>query len=190
MRSSSADGLRRCSSGLLLVPLVAALGLVAASSAATPAKPLGPRRRARPRGTPTACSSSSRERLRSGGGSLRRAGATLVEHDLQIWALPPRTARRLLPALVSRGLARRIEADRSLRVLSSGAGQAVLPGSQWWLEAIHAAKLTPPGPGKPVTVVDTGVDVYHPEFAGRPEHHPAEPADGHGCPRRLPRRPP
>ena len=26
----------------------------------------------------------------------------------------------------------------------------------------------PPGPGKPVTIVDSGVDVAHPEFAGRP----------------------
>ena len=55
-----------------------------------------------------------------------------------------------------------------MRVLSSRGEQTVLPGSQWWLGVIRAAKLTPPGPGKPVTVVDTGVDVYHAEFAGRP----------------------
>jgi hypothetical protein len=100
--------------------------------------------------------------------SLRRAGAALVEHHLQIWALPPAVARQLLPGLVRRGLARRIEADRSLDTLSSRAGRSVLPGAQWWLGTIHAAKLTPPGPGVPVTVVDTGVDVFHPEFAGRP----------------------
>jgi hypothetical protein len=100
--------------------------------------------------------------------ALRRAGATLIEHELRIWVLQPAIARRLLPGLVRRGLAQRIEADRPLPALSSRAGQTVLPGSQWWLGAIHAAKLTPPGPGKPVTVVDTGVDVFHPEFAGRP----------------------
>ena len=100
--------------------------------------------------------------------SLRRAGATLVEHDLRVWALSPAIARRMLPALARRGLARRIEADRPVRVLSSRVEQTVLPGSQWWLGVIRAAKLTPPGPGKPVTVVDTGVDVYHAEFAGRP----------------------
>ena len=49
--------------------------------------------------------------------SLRRAGATLVEHDLQIWALLQPSARRLLPALVQGGLARRVEADRPLRAL-------------------------------------------------------------------------
>jgi hypothetical protein len=99
--------------------------------------------------------------------SLRRAGAALVEHHLRIWALPA-TARPLLPGLVGRGLARRIEPDRSLPALSSRAGRAIPPGSQWWLETIRAATLTPPGPGVPVTVVDTGIDVNHPEFAGRP----------------------
>ncbi|MFN2628868.1 MAG: S8 family serine peptidase [Gaiellaceae bacterium] len=39
--------------------------------------------------------------------------------------------------------------------------------SEWWLTAIGAAGLDPPGPGKPVTVIDSGVDVTHPEFAGR-----------------------
>jgi subtilisin family serine protease len=101
--------------------------------------------------------------------SLRRAGATLVERDLQIWALPARNARRLLPALVRRGLARRIEVDRSLRTLSGRTARNVLPRSEWWLQAIGAAELTPPGPGKPVTVVDTGVDLHHPEFAARPD---------------------
>lgn len=100
-------------------------------------------------------------------GWLRRSGARLVEHELQIWALSPGVARRLLPELVRRRLARRIEEDRSIRVLGSETGQSVSPGSQWWLKAIGAASLTPPGPGKPVTVVDTGVDLDHPEFAGR-----------------------
>ena len=144
MRSSSADGMRRCSSALLLLPLVVALGLVAASSAATPAKThLSPSRSAAARHADGVLVKLARAPALREAASLRRAGATLVEHDLQIWALPPRTARRLLPTLVSRGLARRIEADRSLRVLSSGAGQAVLPGSEWWLGAIHAAEAHP-----------------------------------------------
>jgi subtilisin family serine protease len=171
MRSSSADDRRGArGGGLLLVLLVTAFGLVSTSSAATPPSTQGRVLPARP-----ASSAAGGVLVELEGAhalqqavSLRRAGATLVEHDLQIWALPPQVARRLLPSLVRHGLARRIEADRSLRVLSSGAGQAVLPGSEWWLGAIHAAKLTPPGPGKPVTVVDTGLDVYHPEFAGRP----------------------
>lgn len=43
-----------------------------------------------------------------------------------------------------------------------------LAGQQWWLSHIGADRATPPGPGIPITVVDTGVDVTHPEFAGRP----------------------
>ena len=45
--------------------------------------------------------------------------------------------------------------------------------------AIGVDGLTPPGPGKPVTIVDSGIDVTHPEFAGRPNTatlNPQEPA--------------
>ena len=43
-----------------------------------------------------------------------------------------------------------------------------LVDTEWWRAAIGVADLTPPGPGKPITIVDSGVDVAHPEFAGRP----------------------
>jgi subtilisin family serine protease len=172
MRSSSADDRRGArGAGLLLVLLVAASALVSTSSAAAP---VSTQQRTSPAGPASGAPGGGVLVELEGAHALqhaallRRAGATLVEHDLQIWALPPRVARRLLPSLVRRGLARRVEADRSLRVLSSRVAQAVQPGSEWWLETVHAAKLTPPGPGKPVTVVDTGLDVFHPEFAGRP----------------------
>ena len=42
-----------------------------------------------------------------------------------------------------------------------------LVGTEWWRAAIGVVGLTPPGPGKPITIVDSGVDVAHPEFAGR-----------------------
>ena len=42
-----------------------------------------------------------------------------------------------------------------------------LVGTEWWRSAIGVAGLTPPGPGKPITIVDSGVDFAHPEFAGR-----------------------
>jgi subtilisin family serine protease len=44
-----------------------------------------------------------------------------------------------------------------------------LAGQEWWLGAVGAGSLEPPGPGKPVTVVDSGLDVSHPEFANRPD---------------------
>ncbi len=100
--------------------------------------------------------------------SLQRAGGTLIEHELRIWALPAATARRLLPASCAAGSRGGSRPTGRCRRCRAARAQAVLPGSQWWLETIGAATLTPPGPGVPVTVVDTGIDVYHPEFAGRP----------------------
>ena len=38
----------------------------------------------------------------------------------------------------------------------------------WWLDAVGAAEVAPPGPGVPITVIDTGVYVSHPDFASRP----------------------
>jgi subtilisin family serine protease len=43
-----------------------------------------------------------------------------------------------------------------------------LQPQQWWLADIGADRATPPGPGVPITIVDSGVDPTHPEFAGRP----------------------
>ena len=54
-----------------------------------------------------------------------------------------------------------------------------LSADEWWRAAVGLADLTPPGPGIPVTVVDSGIDVAHPEFAGRPNTetlNPQEPA--------------
>lgn len=39
---------------------------------------------------------------------------------------------------------------------------------EWWLASIGADRATPPGPGVPLTVVDGGLDVSNPDFAGRP----------------------
>jgi hypothetical protein len=44
-----------------------------------------------------------------------------------------------------------------------------LSGDEWWRAAIGADSSTAPGPGKPLTIVDSGLDISHPEFAGRPE---------------------
>ena len=43
-----------------------------------------------------------------------------------------------------------------------------LQGQEWWLAKIGADQAVPPGPGVPITIVDSGVDATHPEFAGRP----------------------
>jgi subtilisin family serine protease len=43
-----------------------------------------------------------------------------------------------------------------------------LQAQEWWLADIGADTSPPPGPGVPITVIDSGVDPTHPEFAGRP----------------------
>jgi subtilisin family serine protease len=43
-----------------------------------------------------------------------------------------------------------------------------LSGQEWWLTHIGADRAAPAGPGVPITIVDSGVDPTHPEFAARP----------------------
>ena len=47
-------------------------------------------------------------------------------------------------------------------------GDDPLQGQEWWLHDIGADQATPPGPGVPLAIVDSGLDVTTPEFAGRP----------------------
>jgi subtilisin family serine protease len=44
-----------------------------------------------------------------------------------------------------------------------------LQSQEWWLHDIGADQATPPGPGVPLTIVDSGVDPTSPEFADRPD---------------------
>jgi hypothetical protein len=43
-----------------------------------------------------------------------------------------------------------------------------LTATEWWIPVIGADKVAPPGPGVPVTDVDSGLDVSHQEFLSRP----------------------
>jgi subtilisin family serine protease len=70
-------------------------------------------------------------------------------------------------------VARRLLAAGLLALCFGGAAAAAtaadpLQGQEWWLTHIGADRATPPGPGVPITVVDSGVDATQPEFAGRP----------------------
>src|SRR5437868_8946896 len=96
---------------------------------------------------------------------LHDAGAIRIASQPAIWKLS-RAAARLVPALERARLVRSLAPDRVLTPLEAGAAGPA--GGEWWRGALDAASLTPPGPGKPVTVVDTGLNFSHPEFAGRP----------------------
>lgn len=58
---------------------------------------------------------------------------------------------------------------RPAATATSGATEDPLFGSEWWRAAIGADTSPAPGPGKPLTIVDSGLDITHPEFAGRPD---------------------
>jgi subtilisin family serine protease len=71
--------------------------------------------------------------------------------------------RRLLIALVA--------ALCACGPVSAATGRAAgdpLQGQEWWLSRIGADQVAPPGPGVPITIVDSGADPTHPELAGRP----------------------
>jgi hypothetical protein len=91
----------------------------------------------------------------------RVPGATLVSRRLGIWRLPTRVAN--CTALRLKPLA--IEPDRKLA--PQRALVEPLAGLEWWRGAVGADNASPPPAGKLVTVIDTGLDVAHPEFAGR-----------------------
>jgi hypothetical protein len=101
---------------------------------------------------------------------LVAAGATAVAPSLRIFRLPVASARRLVPGLNARRALQTLEADRPLRTASVADTPAdPLESQEWWRSVVGIEGLTPPGPGRPVTVVDSGIELTHPEFQDRPD---------------------
>jgi subtilisin family serine protease len=99
-----------------------------------------------------------------GAGPASRAGGTELVRELRIWRIPADAVQRLRAA----GLVR---ISRPERVFSTAnaltqATDPLVP-TEWWRPVIGADETDAPGPGKPVTVVDSGLDITHPEFATR-----------------------
>jgi subtilisin family serine protease len=100
--------------------------------------------------------------------SLRAAGGRSIAPRLGMWRVPTAAAERLAPRLRRAGALQQIQRERTFVVFSrASAFTDPLPDSEWWLVSVAAAGLTSPGPGKPVVVVDSGLDVTHPLFVGR-----------------------
>ncbi len=98
---------------------------------------------------------------------LREAGATTVAASLRLYRLESDAAAKVLPRIRACGALRFTAPDSIAGTMSVTDYTDPLVGTEWWRAAIGVADLTPPGPGKPITIVDSGVDVAHPEFAGR-----------------------
>jgi subtilisin family serine protease len=96
---------------------------------------------------------------------LTLSGAREIAPSIGMW----RVATSDVPQLRAAGLVRYAQAERRLRpAVVRRSLLDPLESQEWWLPDIGAAQATPPGPGVPITVVDTGIDLTHPEFAGRP----------------------
>ncbi|MBA3365018.1 MAG: S8 family serine peptidase [Actinobacteria bacterium] len=97
---------------------------------------------------------------------LRRHGASPVSKRLGVWRVPARSAPMLVPRLKQAGLILTSETDMLARPAGHlGAGDPLI---RPWLTAVGADRAEPPGPGRAVTVIDSGLDLTHPEFANRP----------------------
>jgi Subtilase family len=97
-------------------------------------------------------------------------GGTIVSPELHIWRLPSREAQRLIPRLRRMGALRYAEADRpvSRHGHLNGGDPLAAPEIGWHHYRVGADRAEPPGPGMPITIVDSGLDMTHMEFATRP----------------------
>src|SRR5437660_2106780 len=84
---------------------------------------------------------------------LVRAGAQQLAPRLRLWRLPSRRAQRLLPSLLRAGAIRSVTPDVPLRSDAMFFDQSTDPlvGNEWWIPAIRANQVDPPGPGGPLT---------------------------------------
>ena len=96
---------------------------------------------------------------------LAAAGGTQIDAQLRLWRVPT----RLLPGLRARGAIAASQQARTYTVARSTVTPDPLEAQETWRQQIGIDGLTPPGPGIPITIVDSGVDFAHPEFAGRPD---------------------
>jgi hypothetical protein len=100
---------------------------------------------------------------------IRAAGGTPVARKLGIWRLASTRAAAIAPALRRAGLLRYVEPDRPQPEAHLTAGDPLAtPELGWYLYRLGADQLEPPGPGVPISIVDSGLDVTHAEFAVRP----------------------
>jgi subtilisin family serine protease len=97
-------------------------------------------------------------------------GGTIVSPDLHIWRVSSAQARRLIPRLSRSGALRYAEPDRPVfrQGHLDGGDPLAAPTVGWHHYHVGSNLAEPPGPGVPITIVDSGLDIAHMEFAARP----------------------
>jgi subtilisin family serine protease len=101
---------------------------------------------------------------------VRAAGGEAIVRRLGIWRVSTSRARTVLPVLQRAKLLRYVEPDRpqpKAGHLDTGDPLAT-PEIGWHLYRVGADRAEPPGPGVPVTIIDSGLDTTHLEFRNRP----------------------
>ena len=92
---------------------------------------------------------------------LRLTGARELSPAIGLWRVRTSEVQQLSRA----GLVRLAEPER--RLVPAAEKVDPLLGDEWWLAPVGAPQVVATGPGVPVVVVDTGLDLTHPEFAQR-----------------------
>jgi len=115
--------------------------------------------------------------LRPGGAfmaarALSRAGASEFAPSVAIWRVASTRGKVVVAQLQKLGLVRWTQPERPIDVAEGRVIPDPLTPDQWWRGRVGADAAEPPAAGVPVTIIDTGVDLSHPEFAGRPETTP------------------
>jgi Subtilase family len=99
---------------------------------------------------------------------LAEHGGTIVSPELHIWRLPSPAAIELIPELRRTGALRFAEEDGPVFRQSHLTDPLALPTIGWHHYRVGSDRAEPPGPGVPITVIDSGLDATHMEFAARP----------------------
>ncbi len=99
---------------------------------------------------------------------VANAGGRIVSPELHIWRLESRAAQRLIPRLERAGTLRYAEPDRPVFRTTHLVDPLATPTLGWHHYRIGSDRAEPPGPGVPITVIDSGLDMTHMEFATRP----------------------
>jgi hypothetical protein len=100
--------------------------------------------------------------------TVLRAGATLIAPSLALYRVPNSTAGGLVRTLRAHGALRLATPNRPAGTLAATDFGDPLVATEWWRAAVGVDALTPPPAGRPVTIVDSGIDVTHPDFLDRP----------------------
>lgn len=106
---------------------------------------------------------------------VRGRGGELLSARLGIWKLDGAAAARLVPQLHALGALRYAEPSHRRDSQVRFTDPLATPEIGFHLRAIGADRAEAPGPGFPITILDSGLDLTHPDFVGRPNTVPLNP---------------